>query len=312
MKMFRAPIVIIFFTFFAVAASQAETITLEELSESADVQTGFVDILYDRKLGQTYLKIKNLGSEFIYQTSLPNGLGSNDIGLDRGQLGNTSLVLFERAGNKIFLKQKPTRYRAVSDNKTESASVAEAFASSILWGFDLLDSGDDWVLVDASDFILQDVHGVSRRLTQRKQGKGYAVDVSRSGVDLTRTKAFVDNTELQATITLVGDEPGNFVRETVPNPYAITLKMRHSFVRLPDNGYRTRTFIPKSGYWAIGYRDYAQPINSSIDVKLIPRHRLAKKDPTAAVSEAVEPIIYYLDPGVPEPIKSALLDGARI
>jgi len=289
-------------------------VTLASLEKSGEFQSGFVDIIYDADVGKTYLKIDNLSQEFIYQTSLPSGLGSNDIGLDRGQLGNTSLVVFERAGTKLFLKQKPTAYRAVTDNAKEAQAIDEAFASSILWGFTVEDSGKDgdvdWVLVDASEFLLQDIHGVSRALTEQKQGKGYAVDASRSAVDLRRTKAFPDNTELQATITLVGSEPGKFVRETTPNPYAITLKMHHSFVRLPDDDYSPRPYIAKSGFWDVSYKDYAQPINQNIDRQVIGRHRLKKKDPTALMSEAVEPIIYYVDPGVPEPIRSALIDGA--
>ncbi|MFT6407612.1 MAG: hypothetical protein ACJAQ6_001025 [Arenicella sp.] len=292
----------------------ANAITLKELASSSQVDDGFVDILYDTKSGKTYLKIDNLNDDFIYQTSLPSGLGSNDIGLDRGQLGNTSLVAFERAGNKVFLKQKPTAFRAITDNKKEAQAISEAFASSVLWGFAIEDSGSDgsidWVLVDASEFILQDIHGVGRILSEQKQGKGYTVDATRSAVDLPRTKAFPDNTELQATITLVGSEPGNFVKETAPNPYSISLKMHHSFVRLPDDGYQARPYIAKSGFWDVSYRDYARAINQNIEVKVIGRHRLQKKDPSAVLSEAIEPIIYYVDPGVPEPIRSALIDGA--
>jgi len=311
----RSPYQLIFILVAVLSLSlNARAIILSELTESSELQSGFVDVLYDSESGKTYLKIDNLGQEFIYQTSLPSGLGSNDIGLDRGQLGNTSLVVFERAGTKLFLKQKPTAYRAVTENVKEAQAIDQAFASSVLWGFIIEDSGSnegvDWVLVDASDFILQDIHGVGRALTQQKQGVAYSVDASRSAVDLTRTKAFPDNTELQATITLVGTEPGNFVKEVTPNPYAITLKMHHSFIRLPDDAYTPRPYIAKSGYWDVSFKDYAQPINQNIERKVIGRHRLKKKDPSAEISEAVEPIIYYVDPGVPEPVRSALIDGA--
>lgn len=298
----------------AISSFSANAITLKELIPDSQVQDGFVDLVYNAESGKIYLKIDNVNQDFIYQTSLPNGLGSNDIGLDRGQLGNTSLVAFERAGNKLFLKQKPTAFRAVTDNVKEAEAISEAFASSVLWGFAIEDSGSDdgvdWVLVDASEFVLQDIHGVGRILDEKKQGKAYAVDATRSAVDLARTKAFPDNTELQATITLLGSEPGDFVKETAPNPYAISLKMRHSFVRLPKAGYQVRPYIAKSGFWDVSYKDYAKAINQNIEVKVIGRHRLQKKDPTAAISEAIEPIIYYLDPGVPEPIRSALIDGA--
>ncbi len=295
-------------------STNLQAASLAELTKVSSLKQGFVDVLYDSSTGKTYLKIDNLDQDFLYLSSLPHGLGSNDIGLDRGQLGNTSLVVFERAGNKLLLKQKPTAYRAVTDNVLEAKAVEEAFASSVLWGFVIEDSGReedrDWVLVDASDFILQDIHGVARRLSERKQGVGYSVDESRSAIDLASTKSFPDNTELQATITLVGSEPGKFVKQVAPNPYAISLKMRHSFVRLPDSAYTPRAYVAKSGYWSVAYKDYAQAINDDINVSVIGRHRLEKKNPAAAISEAVEPIIYYIDPGVPEPIRSALIDGA--
>jgi hypothetical protein len=179
-----------------------------------------------------------------------------------------------------------------------------------LWGFPVVDHAADWVLVDASDFILQDIHGVSRHLKQIKQGDDYKVDKARSAIDLDWTRSFSDNTELQATITLTGRTPGNYVKSTAPDPHSITLKMHHSFIRLPDDSYRPRVHLPKSGYWSIEYQDYAQPINQSLNQRFIGRHRLQKKDPNAEISEAVEPIVYYLDPGVPEPVRSALIDGA--
>ncbi|MFT5135629.1 MAG: hypothetical protein ACI9XU_000130 [Arenicella sp.] len=297
-------------TFISMLAGNVSAASLAELQKSAGLEKGFVGLIHDQASGKTYLKIDNLGEEFIYQSSLPSGLGSNDIGLDRGQQGDTRLVVFERFSNKVLLTQKPTDFRAITDNPLESAAIDEAFASSVLWGFEIEDSGGGWVLVDASEFLLQDIHGVGRQLEQEKHGTAYKVDASRSVIDLTRTKAFPDNTELQATITLVGTKPGDFVKQTVPNPYAITLKMHHSFVRLPDSDYTVRKFVPKSGYWSVEYQDYAQPINQKINQQFIGRHRLQKKDPSAESSEALEPIIYYLDPGVPEPIKSALLDGA--
>ncbi len=282
----------------------------KKLSEFNDIDNGFVDIVHQQDEGKIYLKIHNLNEEFIYQTSLPSGLGSNHIGLDRGQLGETRLAVFEKVGNKVFLKQKPDYFRANTDNKKEAQAIDEAFASSILWGFVVEDSGNDWVLVDASEFILQDIHGVGRALEKQKQGSGYAVDATRSAIDYSRTKAFADNTELQATITLLGNKPGKYLESTSPNPRAVTLKMHHSFVRLPDDDYQPRTFMPKSGYWAMEYRDYAQPINQKIKQQFIGRHRLVKKDPGLAISEAVDPIVYYIDPGVPEPVRSALIDGA--
>ena len=291
-------------------ASMASAGKLQELEKSYHLQEGFVGVLYDPESDKTYLKINNLDSDFIYQTSLPHGLGSNDIGLDRGQLGETRLTTFRRAGNRVFLVQKPVDFRALTENSTEAEAVTEAFASSVLWGFPLVDSGDNWVLVDASDFILQDIHAVARRLRETEQGQGFKVDQTRSVLEPDWSRAFPDNTELRATITLVGDKPGDHLRAAAANPYAISLQMQHSFVRLPDDNYQPRQFYPKSGYWSVQFRDYAQPINQDINRRFIGRHRLQKQDPSAQSSAAIEPIVYYIDPGVPEPVRSALIDGA--
>ncbi|MGX5200937.1 zinc-dependent metalloprotease [Aliikangiella sp. IMCC44632] len=283
---------------------------LAELEQLYNLDNGFVSIIFDKEEDKIYFKIDNLEQQFIYQTSLPSGLGSNDIGLDRGQLSETRLVEFEKVGNKVFLKQIPTNFRAKTKNKKEADAVSEAFAASVLWGFPVVDSRAGWALVDATEFAMQDIHGVAERLQQTNQGKGFKVDKSRSALYMPRTTAFPDNTEVESIITLVGSSPGKFLRQTAPEPTAVTVKMRHSFVRLPKPGYKKRSFHPKSGFWNIEYKDYAQPINTSITQKYIARHRLEKKNPNAKVSEAVKPIVYYLDPGVPEPVKSALIEGA--
>jgi hypothetical protein len=139
------------------------------------------------------------------------------------------------------------------------------------------------------------------------------LDKSRSAVYLPQTKNFPQNTELEATITLVNNdgETGNYVQSVTPSPEAITLRMHHSFVQLPDNNYTPRVFDPRSSFIDISYFDYSTPVYESIDKYLVMRHRLQKKDPSAAKSEAVKPIVYYLDNGTPEPIRSALLEGAQ-
>lgn len=283
--------------------------TLSKLRKANTYQDGFVGQIYDKKNDRLYLKISNLESEFIYKSSLPQGLGSNDIGLDRGQLGNVRLVEFNRVGNRVLLQQKNTKYRAVSENKEESKSVSEAFASAVLWSFPIIENHKEWVLVDASDFILQDIHGVSRKLARLKQGN-YKLEKSRSAIFLPRSKSFPDNTELEATVTFLGNNPGQYVNQATIDPHVISLRMHHSFIRLPKPGYKQRKFHPQSGMWRFNFRDYAQPINQPITQRFISRHRLEKKNPIAPMSEAVKPIVYYLDPGAPEPIKTALIDGA--
>ena len=272
-------------------------------------QAGFFDFYSDSKTGKIYLLVDKLEQPFIFQSSLPRGMGSNDIGLDRGQLGDTRLVQFEQFGDKVMLKQLNTYYRANSANPAERQSIEEAFASSVLAGLPVVASDANRLLVDYSAFLQSDIHQISSRLSSQQQGN-FKPDASRSGVYLKRSKAFPRNTELEAMVTFAGDKAGDFVKQVTPSPDAITVHLHHSLIALPEEGYQRRTFQPYSGYWPVEYMDYATAFDEPITQRLLPRHRLVKKDPGAAISEAVEPIVYYLDPGVPEPVRSALIEGA--
>lgn len=271
---------------------------------------GFFEFYYDEKQDKVFLVIDKFDTEFLYVNSLPAGIGSNDIGLDRGQLGDERVVKFDRRGPKVLLLQPNYGYRANSDNVMERKAVEQAFAQSVLWGFTVVAEEPNRVLVDATDFLLRDAHDIIGRLKSGKQGN-YSLDKSRSAIYLPRVKSFPKNSEFEATLTFVGDATGNYIRSVTPTPDNVTVRLHHSFVELPDNGYEPRKFDPRAGYGEMSYYDYATPISEPIEKRFIRRHRLKKKDPTAARSEAVEPIVYYLDPGVPEPIRSALLDGAR-
>ncbi|WP_068545818.1 zinc-dependent metalloprotease [Thalassotalea crassostreae] len=273
-------------------------------------QAGFVPFYFDDKTGKVFVEISEFDQEFLFQSSMPYGVGSNDLGLDRGQLGDTRLVKFERIGNKVFLHQMNTYYRAITDNELERKAIDEAFASSIIWGFDVVLQDGDKTIIDYTPFLLTDIHGLADRLKAKQQGS-FSIDKSRSAVYQKRSKAFVDNTELEAVITFTGKGTGQYIRSVTPDANAITVHLHHSLIRLPDNKYQVREFHPFSGMWSVEYADYASAIDQPLQKRIIPRHRLAKKDPKSAVSEAVEPIVYYLDPGVPEPVRGALLDGAK-
>ncbi|MFH6983828.1 zinc-dependent metalloprotease [Marinoscillum luteum] len=270
---------------------------------------GFFDFYWDADKGKVFLEVENLGEEFLYVNYLAAGLGSNDIGLDRGQVGDNRIVKFERSGPKILLIQPNYGYRAVSENKEEVRSVNEAFAQSVLWGFKVEKEQNGKVLIDITDFLLADAHGVSETLKKSKEGT-YTLDASRSALYLEMTKNFKDNSEFESTITFKGTPTGSNIRSVAPTAESITVRMHHSFVRLPDDEYVPRKFDPRSGYYSSSYQDYATPIEEPLVKQLIFRHRLEKKNPEAEMSEAVEPIIYYVDKGAPEPVKSALIEGA--
>ncbi len=271
---------------------------------------GYFTFYYDDTNDKLFLVIDQLDKEFLYVNSLSEGIGSNDIGLDRGQLGGTRIVKFQRAGNKLLLIQPNQDYRAITENKEEKKSVKQAFAKSVLHGFIIKEKAAGKYLVDATSFFMRDAHGVSSRLMAKKQGN-YILDKSKSAVNLSRTKAFPKNVEFDIMLTFKGAPKGYNIRSVTPTPSLITVHQHHSFIALPDDGYKPRVFDPRSGANALSYLDYSTPVNQSITKRLIYRHRLEKKNPNALVSEAIEPIIYYLDRGTPEPVRSALLDGAR-
>jgi len=270
---------------------------------------GFVPFYLDEEKGKIYLEINTLNQELLYVNTLTAGIGSNDIGLDRGKLGDTRVVEFRKAGNKITMVHKNYDYRAYTNNPYEAKSIQDAFAESTLWGFEIVKTDGATFFVDGTNFFLQDVHGVSETLARSRQGN-YKVDASRSTLYYPTTKNYPKNTEVEATITLTGTGAGGNLRSVTPSPDAVTVRIRHSLIELPPL-YETREFDPRAGYFFISYQDYTTPIDQPLIKRFISRHRLEKKDPMAAVSEVIEPIVYYLDRGTPEPVASALIEGGN-
>jgi len=282
--------------------------TNTSLLDNTELYNGFFNFNYHSQKDQLFLSVDKLDQEFLYVNSLSQGIGSNDIGLDRGQLGNKRIVYFTRTGNKLFLVQPNLKYRSTSDNPQEKRSIKEAFAKSVLYSFPIEERINGSYIINLTPFLLEDAHGVSKRLKQRRQGT-FKIDKDRSAVYLDRTKAFPLNIEFDMLLTFTGSDPGNSLRSVTPTPNAITVNQHHSFVALPDSDYETRKFDPRSGVNAFSFYDYSSPVNESTEKQYIYRHRLEKKDPSAEISEAIEPIIYYLDNGTPEPVRSALIEG---
>lgn len=272
---------------------------------------GYFTFWWDANAGKIWLQVDKLNQEFLYVNSLPAGLGSNDIGLDRGQLGGTRIVYFHKVGKKLLMVQPNYRYRAVSNDEKEREAVQESFAQSTIAGFTIDEDEGDKVLVDATSFFLRDAHGVSDKIRSMRQGT-YTFNESRSAIFLPNTRNFPLNSEFEASITFTGgSDAGRYINTVTPSSEAITVRMHHSFVQLPDNKYKPRKADIRSGYFGISYFDFSSPFTEPIEQMFISRHRLEKKDPNAAISDPVEPIVYYLDNGTPEPIRSALLDGGR-
>ena len=272
-------------------------------------QSGFIDFSWDDSRGVVLLDVaEHLDREFLYVSALSSGVGSNDIGLDRNQLGGNRVVKFIKSGPKVLLEEVNYRYRADSDIELERRSVREAFAQSVLWGF-TSEEKDGRLVIDLTPFLLRDAHDMARTLKDLGQGN-YKVDLERSAINMERTRNFPKNSEFDAIVTFTGEATGSEIRSVAPNPDAVTVGMHHACIELPDQNYQPRVFDTRSGYYAVSYYEYETPVNKTLEKKLTVRHRLEKKDPTAEKSEAVEPIVYYMDAGCPEPVKSALIEGA--
>jgi len=323
-------------------AAMAQPATIEDKVSGMEKLDGFVPLYWDERTGKLWMELSRFDTEILYANGLTAGLGSNDIGLDRGQNGGSRIVSFERIGPKILMVQPNYNFRASSDNPAERRAVADAFARSVLWGFTSEAETGERVLVDATDFFLRDATNAGTRL----RPGNYRVDKSRSAIHLPQTKAFPKNTEIDVILTFTrgiattgrggargptegptrvgnnistaargGGRRGGLFTGTVasvsPAADSVTLRQHHSFVELPGPGYTTRKTEPRDGYGGMLFQDYAVALGESMSQRLIRRHRLQKVDPSAEVSDVVEPIVYYLDPGTPEPMRSALLEGGN-
>ncbi len=294
------------------AKPPAKPPSIADKTEGMQKLEGYVPLYWDEPTGTLYMEIPALDTEMLYVTGLGAGLGSNDIGLDRGLLVDTRVVRFQRIGGKVLMVQPNYDYRADTTNADEQRAVEDAFAKSVIWGFTVAAEGDGRVLVDLSDFLMRDATHIGTRLRPAT----YRFDRGRSAVYMPNTRAFPKNTEIEVTSTLVTDTPGpgpgqagGRIGDVAPSPEAITVRQHHSFIELPE-GYQPRAFDPRAGYFGAGYVDYAAPLGTDMQKRFISRHRLEKRDPNAAMSDPVQPLVYYIDNGTPEPVRSALREGA--
>jgi hypothetical protein len=301
---------------------------------------GYFPLYWDERTGSLFLEIPRFDNDFLYAGGLAAGLGSNDIGLDRGQEGQGHVVSFERIGPKVLLVQGNESFRSSSSNPAERRSVEDSFAKSVLWGFTVAAESNGHVLVDASDFFLRDGQGAGNAL---RPGT-YRVDRTRSAFYLERTKAFPKNSEIEVTLTFANEAVGGrggggagpaqgppaigagagggaaggrggglfsgTVASVTPVAEAVTLREHYSLVELPDGNYTPRLDDPRAGYGGLEYVDYSTPIGEPMVKRYLHRHRIEKKDPNAEISEPVKPIQYWVDPGAPEDVKKALVEGA--
>ena len=285
--------------------------TIADKTAGMQRHDGFFTFFWDAGEGRIWLEIPAFDRDFLYVNGLSTGIGSNDLGFDRTQLGDEMVVHFRRVGPRVLLVEPNLNFRAgTTVSAAERRTVREGFAESVLWGFEIAAETADHVLVDLTPLLLTDHRRIHETLLHDKEGS-YAVDASRSAIYLERTRSFPKNTEFDVTLTFRGTDPGPEIRSVVPTPEVFTIREHHSFIELPDADYHPRPYHVLSGYWPVSFKDYTVPLGADLTRRFIARHRLKKRDPEAAVSDPVEPIVYYLDPGVPEPVRSALIEGGR-
>lgn len=291
-----------------IAQQPAAPRTFASQTAGLERRDGFIPFYYDERTGKLLLEVQRLDQDFLYLPTLATGLGSDALGLDRGTTGNNMVVRFQRFGPRVLLIGRNTDFRATADS-LQSHAVEESFATSTLAAMPIVAEEPGRLLIDATDFVLQDVMGVATTITRQRQGT-FRLDKNRSAIYLPRTKAFPKNTEVEVLLTFAGDAPGREVSRHTPDPEALTLREHVSFVELPDANYRPRAFDPRIGSFSLTFTDFSRPFTEKPEVRWIQRWRLEKKDPSAAMSDPVKPIIYYLDPGIPEPYRTAFRQGA--
>lgn len=285
----------------------AQTSLIDARTAGMERMPGFFTLFRDAKEGKLWMAVDNVGREFLFTTSIAAGLGTYDVRLDRNQPGRARVVRFERVGPKLLLVQRNLGFRADTPDPDVRLNVEESFARSVLWGFDIAAENGTRLLVDATRFFLRDAGGAASALN--RGGGTFAVDPARSVFHLPRTKSFPLNTEIEVTLTFAGSNPGSGVRQVTPEPESVTIRQHHTLARLPDDGFRPRVFDPRADYQIVRYMDFALPVGEPIVKRFIYRHRLEKKDPSAKLSDPVKPIVYYVDRGIPEPVRSAIVEG---
>ncbi|MEO0576276.1 MAG: zinc-dependent metalloprotease [Pseudomonadota bacterium] len=247
--------------------------------------------------------------QYIYASRLRSGLGSNPVGLDRGAGDFGRVVTLRRVGDRVIIEADNLDYRAQTNNADERRAVRESFATSILWSTDIVATGSDGsLLIDLGSFVVRDELGVAARLQQVGQGS-FTLDPKRSFVAREQL-AFPDNVELEAVLTFSSSGDGDEVQQTAPDARAVTLTLHHSFVRLPDDDYVVRKSDPRSAVIDMLFYDFSQPLAAQLPQRMARRFRLQKTDPSLARSPVKKPITFYIDSGAPEPIRTALVEGA--
>ena len=272
---------------------------------------GFIPAYVDAKSGKLLLELPRDSARALLMVSQATGFGSNPIGIDRGASGGTDVVRFDREGERVLVVLENWRYRSVSDNTDHQRTVAEAFPTSTIASLPLLAEEQGRLLVDATDLAVRDWTDVAGTMARSRQGT-YTIARDRSGINRALTRAFPDNTEVDVNLTFTTNgQPGNVVSQTAPDGRAFTLREHFTLLRLPDDSYQPRAWDPRIGFFGITFHDFAQPVQRPLVQRWIGRHKLERVNPRDPSSPIKNPIVYYIDRGIPEPLLTASVQGAK-
>ena len=284
--------------------------------EGLEAKPGFLDLYVDKAAGKVFAALPapdetGISVRFIYSTGLTAGLGSNPIGLDRGNATSGDIVRFRRIGEKVVAEAENWRYRATSGRADEERSVQQSFANSFLWSTGIEAIGaDGTLLIDLSGFLTRDASDIASALKHGKDAGDYRLMADRSMPDPNAVLSFPDNAEIDAFLTFETSRPNAQTYATAADARAVTLVLHHSFVRLPDDGYTPRAFDQRTASIGMGFHDFSAPLGAPLVSRFSPRMRLERVDPAAASGPVKEPIVFYVDNGAPEEIRDALIEGA--
>ena len=271
---------------------------------------GFVPLWIDSRQGRLYAELPRQPLRALFWVSLATGFGSNPVGLDRGASGADQVVRFERAGDHVLMVLENTGFRTSLDDAAHRRSIEESFPSSPVAALPVLAEEGDRTLVDVTEVAYRDWNDVAGTLARLNQGS-YAVARDRSVIDRAHTLTYPTNTEIDVALTFATTaRPGGIPSRIVPDGHAFMLRQHLSLLPLPE-GYRPRELDPRVGYYGVTFKDYGQPVQRPLEQRWISRHRLDRVDPNDPHSPIRAPIVYYVDRGIPEPIREATLDGVR-
>src|ERR1051325_11298790 len=319
--MLRKTLLLLFAITFSIHLNAAEKVTLAARVEGLKKQDGFFPWYWDEKKGAILLELSpaSLNREFLYFTALGSGIGSTEVFADRSSFSGNALCRFRRVGAQVLVIQENTAFFAQNGSKDLKQSVESSFPTSVLAALPIEAEQDGTLLLDASHLFIRDAVDLLSQLKHPTQvvggamvrtdggGSSWRLDETRSVIDLDHSGSFPMNTEIEALLTFTGDGDSYFNQ---PDAHALSIREHHSFLPLPEPGYEPREQDPRVGFFGVTFQDFSQPYDRSLTRYLISRWRLQKKDPNAAMSEPVKPIVFYLDRAIPEPIRSAAKRGA--